>query len=162
MIHSLSTVREWSEPATHPGLVPCEHRSVARDGRIICAKIAEGDNNVSPSLCRSCPFQAVNCAHLRFSLQHTAPRPLLVRFNGRTELWDDEPPSLRFQQAACAVQVLPIDNPGICATCPQRQALRSSTPPAPARRQRRAAAAGAAARAGKVVPFPGREPVLAG
>jgi hypothetical protein len=155
MIHRLSAVRDWPQPAAHSDPVSCEHRTVSRDGRIICAKISEGDNAVSPALCRACPFQAVDCAHLRFSLQHTAPRPLVVRYNGRTEIWDDEPPALHFCQAACAARVMPIDHPRACAGCTLRQALQAPAAPPP-RRLRRAACSG------KVVPFPERQPLPAG
>jgi hypothetical protein len=80
------------------GASPCEHRTVSKDGRIICKKIMVGDNGVSPNECRACPFRAVNCQHLRFSLQQTSPRPLVVRYNGREEVWDDDPAELRFEQ----------------------------------------------------------------
>lgn len=95
----------------------CEHRAVSEDGRIVCRKVVQGENAVSPDLCRACPFRAVNCCHLRFSLLQTSPSPLVVRFNGRTELWDDEPAEVRFQRAACSVQVLSIEHPSICAAC---------------------------------------------
>ena len=125
---------------------PCGHRSVSNDGRIICAKIVEGDNAVSPSLCRSCPFSSVNCAHLRFSLSLSSPSPLIVRFNGHTEVWDDDPPVLQFSQAACAQQVIPITGSSSCASCSLRQPILSlSDLPAPRRRR---------ALSSKVVPFP--------
>ena len=136
---------------TVAALKSCEHRSVAPDGRIICKKIVSGENRVSPALCRACPFQAVDCAHLRFALCHSSPSPLVVRFNGRTEVWNDEPPALRFEQAACAAQVRPIASPAACAGCPLRQALAEP------------AAQAAPARRGKVVAFapPEREAVAA-
>ncbi len=52
------------------GLGSCEHRTVSRDGRIVCSKIVEGDHEVSPDMCHACPLKAVNCVHLRFSLRH--------------------------------------------------------------------------------------------
>jgi hypothetical protein len=125
---------------------------VSKDGRIICGKIVEGENEVSPNVCRTCPVKAVNCAHLRFSLCQTAPSPLIVRYNGRTEVWDDEPAELRFERAACAARVVPIHDPRACATCSLRQTLH--TPVEPAARRR-------VAGAGRVVPFPGREAVAA-
>jgi len=138
------------------GLSTCEHRSVARDGRIVCAKIVEGDNQVSPRLCGACPFRVVNCAHLRFSLRQTSPSPLIVRYNGRTEIWDDDPPELRFEQAACALQAVPITDTHQCAECALRQSLHTpearSLPP-----RRRQMVAG-----GKVVPFPSRPALAAG
>ncbi len=157
MIRELSAYRQRQEPT--PGLSPCEHRTVSKDGRIVCGKIVEGDNQVSPNVCRACPFKAVNCAHLRFSLRQTSPSPLVVRYNGRTEIWDDDPPELNFERAACAVKVVPIEHPRSCVGCPLRQALQAPGEEAPAartsRRRRRAATPG------KVVPFPQREVVAA-
>ena len=127
----------------------CEHRSVAPDGRIVCKKIAWGENKVSPSLCRACPGHTVNCAHLRFSLRHSPPSSLLVRFSGRTEVWTDDRPALEFQQAACALQVVPLHSPRSCASCSLRQPLGADA--APAARPRPAAAPG------KVVLFPDQE-----
>lgn len=131
-----------------PSASLCEHRSVSKDGRIVCAKIVEGDNQVSPNECRTCPFRAVNCAHLRFSLKQTSPSPLVVRFNGREEVWDDGPAELRFERAACALKVLPIDQPRACASCSLRQPL-----PAPAQEVARPPAGAQ----GKVVPFRARQ-----
>ena len=104
---------------------PCEHRAVSVDGRIICRKIAQGENAVSPDLCRSCPSKKVNCSHLRFSLVHSSPSPLLVRFNGRTELWDDETPEIRIRQAGCSVHIIAISHPNICSGCSVRQPIHS-------------------------------------
>jgi hypothetical protein len=118
---------------------------VAADGRIVCKKIVWGENRVGPALCHACPALAVDCAHLRFALRHVAPTPLVVHFNGRTEVWNDEPPALQFEQAACAAQVLPIGAAAACAGCRLRQPL------APAAQA--PSAARPAARAGKVVPF---------
>jgi hypothetical protein len=131
----------------------CDHRAVSKDGRIVCSKIIEGDNEVTPNNCRACPFKAVNCAHLRFSLCQTSPSPLVVRFNGRTEIWDDGPPHLRFERAACTARVIPIHEPRSCAGCTLRQPLQPAA--AQLERQRRVAGAG------RVVPFPGREVVAA-
>ena len=144
----------------------CEHRSVAPDGRIVCRKIAWGENDVSPSLCRACPSQTVNCAHLRFSLRHSPPSSLLVRFSGRTEVWTDDRPALEFQQAACALQVMPLHSPRSCASCAMRQPIRAAEAPArtaaetePAARPRPANAGGTrpTVTPGKVVPFPDQE-----
>jgi hypothetical protein len=81
----------------------------------------------------------VNCIHLRFSLLFTSPSPLLVRFNGHTELWNADPPEVRFRQAACSAQILPIEHPSFCTGCSLRQPvdtaseqpadLRPGTPP---------------------------------
>ncbi len=128
----------------------CPHRSVAEDGRIVCAKIVQGDNEVSPNLCRDCPAKMVCCDNLRFSLQKTSPSPIVVRYNGgHTEVWDNDPPSVSFHRAACAVKMMPIANPKECAGC----ALRTVAPPQPAQRKRKTA------RRGKVLPFP--QPVAA-
>ena len=129
---------------------PCEHRTVSRDGRIVCKKIVEGQAEVSPNVCRQCPFRAVNCQHLRFSLRLTSPSPLVVRYNGHTELWDDGPAELRFDRAACAARVMPIHSPQACAECALRQPAFEACP------------AAAEAGTGRVVAFPGsREAVAA-
>jgi hypothetical protein len=125
---------------------------VSKDGRVICAKIVEGGDAVSPDLCRGCPFKAVNCRHLRFALQQTTPRPLTVRYNGRTEVWDDDPAEIRFEQAACLAKVAPIESPRACVGCVLRQPVE-----APVEQPRRRRVAGA----GKVVPFPGAGAVAA-
>jgi hypothetical protein len=151
MIRELSAYRQSVKPPL--GLSSCEHRTVSKDGRIVCAKIVEGDNQVSPNVCRECPFKAVNCAHLRFSLRQIFPSPLTVRFNGRTEIWNDEPAELRFEHAACAARITPIEHPRSCAACPLRQALQA---PAEEQITRRRASG-----TGKVVPFPQREPMAA-
>jgi hypothetical protein len=106
----------------------CEHRSVAADGRIVCAKITLGDNEVSPNLCRNCPAKTIACRHLCFSLQKSSPSAIVVRYaGGRTEVWNDEPPSVSFLHAACAAKVAPITSPRECAAC----SLRLTTLPQP-------------------------------
>lgn len=132
------------------GLNSCEHRTVAKDGRIICRQIVEGDNEVTPNDCFACPFRKVNCAHLRFSLRKTSPSPITVRYNGRVEVWDDEPPEVGFERAACAAKTVPIYDPRSCAGCTLHQALRP-TAKVQERRSRRTNGLG------KVVPFRGRE-----
>jgi len=132
------------------GLSPCEHRTVSKDGRIVCCRVVEGDNQVSPGICRACPTKAVNCMHLRFSLRKTSPTPLIVRFNGRTEVWDDDPAELLFERAACSARVMPIEQARSCAGCTLRQPLQ--IPADTSARQVRQAT-----NAGKVVPFPERE-----
>jgi hypothetical protein len=107
------------------GADPCEHRTVSKDGRIICRKIAEGDNEISPSLCLACPVAAINCAHLRFSLRQSCPSRLVVRFNGHTEIWGDEPPAVHLSQAACAERIIPIESPLRCASCALRQPVQA-------------------------------------
>jgi hypothetical protein len=127
-------------------LEPCRHRTVIADGRIVCSKIAQGDNEVSPDVCRTCPASAVGCVHLRFSLRQTSPSPLIVRYNGRTEIWDDEPPRICFERAACAARVMPIDSARQCRMCSLRQ---PDQVPAEASALPLARASGL----GKVVPF---------
>jgi hypothetical protein len=127
----------------------CEHRAVSKEGRIICQKITEGDPEVSPNICRDCPFKQIDCAHLRFSLRLDRPSPLVVRFNGRTEIWDDGPPQLALERAACSERVIPINGPRVCASCPLRKPLGLSMAAAKALRP--------AVAAGKVVSFPARE-----
>ena len=131
----------------------CEHRTVAKDGRIICSRIVEGDCEVSPNVCRECPFKTVNCSHLRFSLRQASPSPLVVRYNGRTEVWDDGPHSLSFERAACAAKVTPVYEPQSCAGCSLHTPIQA---PAKAPLRRREAAL-----AGKVVAFPAHEPLAA-
>ena len=97
MIHVFPAVRDPQESVGTQ--LSCEHRAVSKDGRIVCSKIAQGDNTVSPEVCRACPARSVNCSHLRFSLSHSAHVPLVVRFNGRTEIWSDDAPELRFCNA---------------------------------------------------------------
>lgn len=134
-------------------LITCEHRTVSKDGRIVCSKIVEGDNEVSPNVCRSCPFKRVNCEHLRFSLCQASSSPLIVRFNGRTEVWDDEPPELRFERAACTAKVSPVHEPLSCSACSLRQPIQPVFQE-PKRRQK-------VAGLGKVVPFPSHEKLAA-
>jgi hypothetical protein len=157
MNRELSLAHQHRE-LTRPCSSGCEHRSVAADGRIVCRKIAWGENNVSPSLCRACPSQAVNCIHLRFSLRHSPPSSLLVRFSGRTEIWTDDRPALEFQQAACALQVMPLHSPRSCASCPMRQPI-GTTEAVPVAHPRPADGRGTrpAVTPGKVVPFPEQE-----
>jgi hypothetical protein len=136
-----------------PGTSSCEHRKVSKDGRVVCAQIVQGDNEVSPNVCRDCPFKAVNCGHLCFTLCQTEPSRLVVRHNGRTEVWDDDPPELHFERAACTAKVTPIYDPRSCAGCALRQPLQAPVE----RPKRRRKVAGA----GKVVSFPSREALVA-
>ena len=131
----------------------CEYRAVSKDGRIVCSKIVEGDNEVSPNICRSCPFKLINCAHLCFSLCQTSSSPLVVRYNGRTEIWDDNPPELEFERAACTARVIPIYEPRSCSGCSMQLPLQ---PPAEEQKRRKQAAG-----LGKVVPFPSHEALAA-
>ena len=134
----------------------CEHRSVAADGRIVCAKITLGENEVSPNLCRNCPAKTIGCQHLRFSLQKSSPSAIVVRYvNGRTEVWNDESPSISFLRAACAAKVAPITSPKECAAC----SMRLTTLPQPQVREK---VAGRKPREGKVVPFPQQQVAATG
>jgi hypothetical protein len=146
MLRDLQLVRRPAATAATPD-TPCEHRQVSADGRIICSKIVEGDGEVSPELCRTCPFRAVNCEHLRFSLRLSMPSPLIVRFNGQEEVWDDGPPALHFERAACAERVIPIYGAQACAECPLRSPCMDTQHEAPA----------ATGRDGRVVRLAGRE-----
>ena len=131
----------------------CQHRAVAKDGRIVCSRVVEGDSEVSPNVCRDCPFKAVNCSHLRFSLRQSSPSPLTVRFNGRTEIWDDGPCELSFERAACTAKVMPVYEPRSCAGCTLHKPVQAPVK-APSRRRKAAAM-------GKVVAFPSHEPLVA-
>ena len=105
-------------------LKPCPYRQVDDEGHILCDKIKAGDREVSPNICRACPVSAINCAHLRATLDHQARPPLTVRYgNGKTEVWDEVAPSISLQRAACAAKVTPIHSPRDCAGCPIRQPL---------------------------------------
>jgi len=103
---------------------PCPHRHVTADGRIACQKVPQGDAEVSPALCAACPAALVSCQHLRFTLRKHAPVPIVVRYaGGRTEVWDDVPPAMRFARAACALRREPINCPADCAGCGLRMAV---------------------------------------
>lgn len=126
----------------------CQHRSVDRDGRIICKKIVEGDNEVSPNICRDCPARQITCDKLRFSLQKFSPSPIVVRYgNGHCEVWGDEPARISFLKAACVARIAPITDPQQCAACALRTADEPILEEIPVRR----IAAG-----GKVIAFPQR------
>ncbi|MBM4466223.1 MAG: hypothetical protein FJ014_11835 [Chloroflexi bacterium] len=139
----------------------CQYRSVARDGRIVCTKIVEGDNEVSPNLCRDCPARQVSCDKLRFSLQKFSPSPIVVRYgNGHSEVWNDEPPRISFLQAACAARIAPVSDPRRCAVCALRTVgepiLEEIPLPQVARPAHHEVASG-----GKVIVFPQRVAVAA-
>ena len=139
----------------------CTHRSVACDGRIVCSKITEGDNEVSPNICRDCPARQVGCDKLRFSLEKSSPSPIVVRYgNGHSEVWNDEPARISFLRAACAVKVVPISDPRQCAACALRavsEAVVEEIPLPRAVRQAHQEVAGG----GKVIAFPQRVAVAA-
>ena len=105
-------------------LAPCPFRHVDDEGHILCEKIKSGDREVSPNICRACPVAAINCGHLRATLDHQSRPPITVRYgNGKTEIWEDDAPSISLERAACAAKVMPILSPRDCAGCPLRQAL---------------------------------------
>ena len=142
-----------SPSADRAAISSCPHRTAAKDGRIVCSKVIEGDNEVTPNTCRDCPFKAVNCQHLRFSLHQRSPSPLIVRYNGRTEIWDDGPCELSFERAACAARVIPIHEPRSCVGCALHKPIQAP-----------ASLVGGSRKApslGKVVTFPNAEPVAA-
>jgi hypothetical protein len=57
-------------------------------------------------------------------LDHQAHPPVIVRWgNGKTEIWEDDAPSISMQRAACAEKVIPIHSPRDCAGCTLRQPL---------------------------------------
>ena len=140
----------------------CQYRSVARDGRIICKKIVEGENEVSPNLCRDCPARQISCDKLHFSLQQSSSSPIVVRYgNGHCEVWNDEPARIGFQRAACAARVVPISDARQCAACALRTASEPVIEEIPVPRVVRQAHHGAvrqahhgAATGGKVIAFP--------
>ncbi len=132
----------------------CAHRSVTCDGRITCKKIVEGDNEVSPNLCRDCPARQIGCDKLGFSLRKSSPSPIVVRYgNGHSEVWNDQPPRITFLRAACAARIAPISDPRQCAACALRTAGEPVLEEIPLPRK--------VARGGKVIPFPQRVAVAA-
>jgi len=103
----------------------CEHRRVADDGRITCAKIVLGEDQVCASSCGQCPAQTCDCQHLRFSLQKTSCSPITVRWaNGHIEIWDDQPPLVSFLHSACALKIVAVSSAEDCLACQLREALR--------------------------------------
>jgi hypothetical protein len=99
-------------------LTPCRFRNVTEDGQLVCARIAAGDCEVSPDICRACPVAAVNCRHLRASLAKRDGGGIIVRYgNGRSEVWPGEPAGVHMQRAACAAICLPVAGPEACAGC---------------------------------------------
>ena len=105
-------------------LKPCPFRQVDDEGHILCEKIKTGDREVSPNVCRACPIMHINCAHLRATLDHDIRPPITVRYgNGKTEIWEDDAPSISLERAACAAKVIPILSPRDCSGCALRQAL---------------------------------------
>lgn len=105
-------------------LKPCPYRHAHDDGQILCGRIQSGDRAVSPNICRACPVAAINCAHLRATLNHDARPPITVRWgNGKTQIWESDAPSITLKHAACAAKVVPIHSSRECAGCTLRQPL---------------------------------------
>jgi hypothetical protein len=111
---------EASGPCPADASGPCPHRSVSDDGRVLCEKIVDQNNAVSPQVCRDCQFRVIDCSHLRFTLSLSSTTPLMVRCNGRTEVWDDGPPKVALDRAACVAKVSQIEHPAVCAGCSRR------------------------------------------
>jgi len=124
--------------------VICSHKTVAEDGRMLCQKIVRGDREVTAALCAACPAVGATpmvpqrdmsvtlggntkvapyCRHLRFSLEKEHRGAILVRYgNGKTVVWEEHPPVLRFARAACALRLVPLCSAAECAACPERAA----------------------------------------
>ncbi|MBI5304932.1 MAG: hypothetical protein HY868_22555 [Chloroflexi bacterium] len=105
-------------------LKPCPYRQVDDEGHILCDKIKTGEREVTPNICRACPVAAINCAHLRGTLDHQARPPITVRWgNGKSTVLEDAAPTIALGRAACAAKVIPIHSPRDCAGCALRQPL---------------------------------------
>jgi hypothetical protein len=99
----------------------CQHRNVSEDGKVICQKIARGDQEVSLAICEACPAAQCNCGHLRFSLEKEGDTAVMIRYgNGRTELLEGGPSGVRLTKSACAAQLRPVDTRKDCVGCPLR------------------------------------------
>ena len=127
-------------------LCSCPHRGVADDGRVVCAKISRGDNEVSPAFCAACPAAQINCQHLRFTLEKSLASSIIVHYgNGKSEVWDARPPAVHFNRAACLARVMPIvSSKGCAAGCVLHQAAVSKAEDMPV----------SVPMPGKVIPFP--------
>lgn len=130
---------------------PCMSRKAENDGRIVCEKICPGDIQVDPNVCRACPVPAINCSHLRFTLEKLESSSILVRYgNGRSEVWQGQPTQVSLAHGACAARVIPVEGPRTCTGCALRQAAilpEHKVAAGPSR---------PATRRGRVIPFPGR------
>lgn len=99
----------------------CQHRGVSEDGKVICHKIARGDQEVSLAICEACPAAQCNCGHLRFSLEKEGDSAVMIRYgNGRTELLESGPSGVRLTKSACAAHLRPVDTRKDCVGCPLR------------------------------------------
>ncbi len=123
-------------------LKPCPYRQVDDEGHILCDKVKTGEREVTPNICRVCPVSAINCAHLRSTLDHQSRPPITVRWgNGKSSVLDGAEPTITLGRAACAQKVIPIHSPRDCAGCPLRQPLPEVSTPPRATSERRARAA---------------------
>ena len=105
-------------------LKPCPYRFVDDEGHLLCDEIKSGDREISAAVCQVCPIAAIDCVHLRATLDHQTRPPLTVRYgNGKTEVWDDLAPELSLQRGACSVKVTAVRTPHDCAGCAIRQGL---------------------------------------
>ncbi|MBI5651101.1 MAG: hypothetical protein HZC40_11760 [Chloroflexi bacterium] len=105
-------------------LKPCPFRLVDSAGQILCDKIKTGDREVSAQICNACPVAAIDCAHLRATLDHQTRPAITVRWgNGKSEVWDNAAPTIALGRAACAAKVVPIHSPRDCVGCPLRESL---------------------------------------
>jgi hypothetical protein len=136
---------------------PCSLRHAEEDGRVVCKKIVQGDNEVGPNICRACPVMAINCTHLRFTLQKITSTAILVRYgNGRSEVWAADPPRVALARGACAAKVMPIDGPKACAGCTLHHALIQPTSDQAGLPLVNPVPVGASAGAGRLLTFPAR------
>lgn len=114
-------------------LKPCQYRSVSEEGQLVCAKIARGDREVTAEICGACPVAAIDCKHLRFSLEKQQGGTIFVRYaNGKSEVWNGEPAGVRLQRAACALLCVPLSGPATCLGCVLRQKVDGEREIAPA------------------------------
>lgn len=119
-------------------LKPCPYRQVDDEGHILCDKIKTGEREVTPNICQACPVSAINCLHLRGTLDHQSRPPITVRWgNGKSTVLEDAAPTIALGRAACAQKVIPIHSPRDCAGCPLRQPLPETLTPTRATNERR-------------------------
>ena len=105
-------------------LKPCPFRLVDSVGQILCDKIKIGERQVSAQICNACPVAAIDCAHLRATLEQQSRPAITVRWgNGKSEVWDTAAPTVALGRAACAAKVMPIHSPRDCAGCALREPL---------------------------------------
>jgi hypothetical protein len=117
---------------------PCLFRRADDQGRILCNRIKTGDGQVTPNTCLACPIVAIDCRHLRATLEHRVSSAITVRYgNGKTQIWQDPTPGLTLERAACEERLVSISSPCDCAGCRHRQSLITPDSDAPAPSARR-------------------------